>query len=174
MPERKTLVTSRLHLRPTRPDDARSAYEIQSNWNVCRMLAQAAYPPDAREIAAWFRSHPDEWAEGSAFRFAVTLQGAFIGLADFDEVSEGEASLGYWLSESAWGHGFAREAAGAVVRFAFDDVGLSRLRAGHAEDNLASGKVLTALGFKHVSDGSLWSRSRQETVRYRRYLLVRD
>lgn len=169
-----TLRTPRLLLRPTAPEDARCAFEIQSSWKVSRMLAQVGYPPSEREIADWFRTHREEWLAGSAFRFAVTRDGVFLGLADFDEVADGEGSLGYWLDENAWGQGIAREAAGGVVKFAFDDVGLVRLVAGHADDNPASGKVLAALGFRYTGDRPLWYRSRGEMVTHRRHVLERD
>jgi [ribosomal protein S5]-alanine N-acetyltransferase len=162
-----------LLLRPTTPDDARRAFEIQSSWKVSRMLAQVGYPPSQQEIEDWFRSHRDEWLAGSAFRFAVTLDGRFLGLADVDEIAEGEGSLGYWLDEDVWGQGFAREAAGAVVQYVFGEVGLVRLRAGHADDNPASGKVLMALGFQYTGDRELWYRSRGEMVTHRRHLLER-
>ena len=173
MPVSPTLRTPRMLLRPTRPDDARSAFEIQSNWNVSRMLARAAFPSDEREISAWFRGHAEEWANGSACRFAAILDGAFIGIADVDAMSDGEGSLGYWLSEAVWGRGLAREASRAVVRFAFDTAGLVRLRAGHADDNPRSGKVLSSLGFRYVGDRPLWYRSRGTTVMHRRYVLAR-
>jgi len=55
--------------------------------------------------------------------------------------------LGYWLSPSLWRRGITTEAATAVLSFGFDQLGLSRITSGHAEDNPASGKVLRKLGF---------------------------
>ena len=161
-------------LRPTSPEDARRAFEIQSRWEVSRMLAQVGYPADQREIEDWFRSHRAEWLDGSAFRFAVTRDDRFLGLTDFDDITGGEGSLGYWLDQGVWGQGFAREAASAVVQFAFDEVGLVRLRAGHADDNPASGVVLMALGFRSSGEKQLWYRSRGQMVTHRRYVLERD
>ncbi len=174
VPPPRTLRTPRLLLRPTIPEDARRAFEIQSSWKVSRMLAKVGYPPSEREIEDWFRGHRDDWLAGSAFRFAITRDDVFLGVADFDEVVEAEGSLGYWLDENVWGQGIAREAASAVVQFAFDDVGLVRLRAGHADDNPASGKVLAALGFRYTGDKPLWYRSRGQMVTHRRHVLERD
>jgi [ribosomal protein S5]-alanine N-acetyltransferase len=118
--------------------DAQRAFEIQSDWAVTRMLRMASFPPDRTEIEAWFADHPRERTAGEAYRFAVTLDGRMIGLVDIDEIADGEGELGYWFEQAAWGQGFASEAASAVVRFAFTDVGLLSLRSGHAADNAAS------------------------------------
>jgi hypothetical protein len=86
-------------------------------------------------------NHPREWQAGEAFRFGVERAGRFVGLVDIDEIRDGWGELGYWLERAAWGCGYAAEAARAVVRFAFEEAGLSGLRSGHAADNAASGRA---------------------------------
>lgn len=138
--------TDRLVLPPTRASDADRAFDIQTDWEVTRMLRMASFPPDRQEIRRWFADHQREWLAGEAYRFAVELEGRMVGLVDVDGIAGREGSLGYWLDRAAWGRGYAFEAAHAVTRFAFEDVGLSKLEAGHAHDNPASGRVLTKLG----------------------------
>jgi ribosomal-protein-alanine N-acetyltransferase len=60
--------------------------------------------------------------------------------------------LGYHLLPSAWGHGYATEAAVASVAFAFGELGASALFAGHHPENHASRKVLLKAGFHHTHD----------------------
>jgi ribosomal-protein-alanine N-acetyltransferase len=167
------LMTARLELRPTTAADADRAVDIQSDWNVTRMLAMASFPPDRDEITRWFASHPEEWRAGAAYRFGVEWQGRLIGLVDIDEIRDGHGDLGYWFERASWGQGFATEAARAVVGFAFRNVGLSGLRAGHAADNLASGRVLLKLGFLHIETVRLRSRSRGEDITQCRYAMRR-
>ena len=69
------------------------------------------------------------------------------------------------------GLGYAFEAAQAVVRFAFDDARLVRLRAGHAYDNTESGRVVIKLGFKSLDPVQRNSQSRGETIIQHRYVL---
>ena len=166
------LETSRLTLRPSDAADAPRASEIQSNWNVTRNLRMAPFPPDSADIAAWFAAHEVEWRAGTAYRFAILCDGRMIGLADIDEIADGEGDLGYWLEEPAWGQGFAFEAAQALVRFAFDSAGLTALNSGHVADNLASGRVLTKLGFRYRGDATIPSRSRGTDILQRRYRLT--
>ncbi|PSJ63087.1 GNAT family N-acetyltransferase [Pseudaminobacter soli (ex Li et al. 2025)] len=165
------IVTERLVLRPTGAADAERAFEIQSDWEVTRMLRMASFPPDREEIRRWFADHEREWAGGEAYRFAVELRGRLIGVADIDEISGREAELGYWFERVSCGRGYALEAAQAVVRFAFGAIGLSKLRSGHAADNQASGNVLLKLGFQPLDTARVVSRPRGQEITQRRYVL---
>lgn len=171
---RLSIKTDRLILRPTRAADAARAFEIQSDWDVTRMLRMASFPPDREEIAQWFADHEREWATGEAYRFAIERDARMIGLIDVDEIADGEGSLGYWLDRSHWGHGYAFEAAQAVMHFVFADVGLRMLHSGHAQDNPASGRVLVKLGFMPLDTVPCFSRSRGVEIRQRRYRTSRS
>jgi RimJ/RimL family protein N-acetyltransferase len=170
---RETLTTARLSLRRFTPADTARVVEIQSNWNVTRMLRLAGYPPTFDDIGAWLIEHQAEWAAGTGYRFAVLLDDRLIGACDVDGVADGAGDLGYWYDEPFWGRGFAFEAARAVLDFARDDVGLTRLTSGHAADNPASGRVLTKLGFRKAGEGVRRSRSRGEDIAQWRYVLDR-
>jgi len=168
----RTIRTNRLLLRPTRVADADRAFEIQTDWQVTRMLRLASFPPDRQEVTQWFADHERQWLAGEAYRFAVNLGGRMIGLVDVDGIREREGSLGYWLERAAWGLGYAFEAAHAVTRFAFEDIGLASLRAGHAHDNPASGQVLAKLGFARLDMVQRFSQPRGEYIAHHRYRLT--
>lgn len=167
------IFTDRLVLRPTGIADADRAFEIQSDWEITRMLRMAAFPPDRDDIGRWFGDHEREWISGEAYRFAVELRGRFIGVVDVDEIVGGEGELGYWFEKASWGHGYAFEATRAIVNFASAEVGLSRLLSGHAVDNPASGKVLRKLGFQPYDIVPQASLSRGEDILHQRYTLLR-
>ena len=175
-PRSTVLTTARLILRPSDAGDAGRAFEIRSDPAVSKMLSLARFPPDRDETADWFADHPREWAEGLAFRFAIERQRRMIGLIDLDDVSvDGrEAEIGIWLEQTAWGQGYAGEAARAVVDWAFGPLGLTRIRAGHAQDNAGSARMVESFGFRHVGDVAAPSRSRGEEVLQRRYVLHRS
>ena len=63
------------------------------------------------------------------------------------------AHLGYCLRSEAWGHGYATEAAGALVTWAYDVLDLNRVQAEVDTRNAASARVLEKLGF--VREGTL-------------------
>src|SRR5690242_9249070 len=100
---RQTLKTDRLLLRPSRAADADRAFEIQSDWEVTRMLSLASYPPNRQETEQWFADHQRQWEVGQAYRFAVVLEGNMVGLVDIDEIADREGTLGYWLDRAVWG-----------------------------------------------------------------------
>ena len=157
---RLSLATRRLVLRPFELGDAARVTEIESDWQVTRMLRMAPWPATLEGTAAWLATHAAEWREGSGYRFAITLGGRVIGGVDVDEITGSEGALGYWLEADAWGRGFALEAARAVVDFAFGTLKLERLVSGHAADNPASGTVLRKLGFAETGRTRVWSRPR--------------
>jgi len=92
---------------------------------------------------------------GRRARFAVTLRDApdmLLGTVSLRRYArDRRAELGYWLAQPAWGHGFATEAARAMIDFGFSGLGLARIYAQVLADNRASLRVLDKLGM--VNEG---------------------
>ena len=57
------------------------------------------------------------------------------------------ATLGYAVDADRQGRGYATEAVGAVIRYAFDTLNLHRLETSYQPSNERSGRVLRKLGF---------------------------
>lgn len=57
-----------------------------------------------------------------------------------------------YLRNEFWGKGYAKEAADAVIDYAFSVLKAKKLFAGHNPNNIASRKVLNKLGFTYVRD----------------------
>ena len=62
-----------------------------------------------------------------------------------------EIELSYRLARSAWGNGFATEAAAALVILAFDDLGTGRLFASTTAANIRSRRVMEKIGMRLVA-----------------------
>lgn len=60
--------------------------------------------------------------------------------------------LGFHLRTEHWGRGYATESARAVIEFAFSNLGIRALVAGHHPRNEASSRVLRRLGFRYTGD----------------------
>jgi ribosomal-protein-alanine N-acetyltransferase len=75
----------------------------------------------------------------------------FVGLQHirFEAHFTPAVEIGWRLAHAAWGHGYATEAAHAVVRFAFDDIGLPELVSMTAVANERSRQVMRRLGMHH-------------------------
>jgi RimJ/RimL family protein N-acetyltransferase len=59
-----------------------------------------------------------------------------------------EANIGYELNPEFWGQGYASEAARAILRFGFEELGLHRVWAECVADNAGSVRVLEKLGMR--------------------------
>ena len=69
-----------------------------------------------------------------------------------DDVSPDEVEIGWMLTPSAWGQGYATEAGGAVRDEAFERLRLDSIVAVHHPENAASGRVMEKLGMEFERD----------------------
>jgi ribosomal-protein-alanine N-acetyltransferase len=161
--------TERLVLRPFEDADVPTVLAIQSNWNVARNLRFADWPPTIETVRSFLDSHPVDWRAGTAYRFAVLRDGRVIGCCDLGGVRGEVCDIGYWYEEPSWGHGFATEAAMALIDLAVRRLGIRRLVSGHAADNPGSGRVLVKLGFHRTAVSTTWSKPRQTEIEHWRY-----
>jgi RimJ/RimL family protein N-acetyltransferase len=77
----------------------------------------------------------------------------YCGLFFFPEVNgQPEVEIGYRLARSAWGQGYATEAALAIRDFAFASLSIKRLIAIIDPSNLASLRVAQKLGMQYESE----------------------
>ncbi|MEH1828052.1 MAG: GNAT family protein [Nostoc sp.] len=59
-----------------------------------------------------------------------------------------EANIGYELNTQYWGQGYATEAAHAILKFGFEELGMHRIWSWCVAENLASIKVLEKIGMR--------------------------
>ncbi|GGR51008.1 RimJ/RimL family protein N-acetyltransferase [Nocardioides luteus] len=151
-----TLRTSRLLLRPFTEADKEPLFALQSDAYVLRYWDSSPWTDPTQ--ADRFLARCEEMAEeGSGARVVLERaeDGAFLGWCTVNSFNPDfrSASLGYCLAEKAWGQGYATEAAGALLSWAFDTLDLNRVQAEADTRNPASGRVLEKLGF--VLEGTL-------------------
>ncbi len=68
------------------------------------------------------------------------------------EDDDNATEIGWRFKRPAWGKGYATEAAGAVLRYAFEAVGSRRVVAATHSENDRSKRVIERLGLKYVAD----------------------
>jgi RimJ/RimL family protein N-acetyltransferase len=71
----------------------------------------------------------------------------------FDDVSPDDVEIGWMLTPSVWGRGYATEAACAVRDEAFDRLELESIVAEHHPENAASGRIIEKLGMTFEREG---------------------
>jgi RimJ/RimL family protein N-acetyltransferase len=62
------------------------------------------------------------------------------------------SALGYVLHSKAWGQGYATEAANALAKFAFEELGMDKILATCDAMNLASERVMQKIGMRKESE----------------------
>ncbi len=150
--ETPTLHTERLLLRPFTDADAEDLFALQSDAHVLRYWDS---PPwrDRSEIGRFMEGCRRMAREGSGARVVIERRAdeGFLGWCTLTGWNPGfrSASLGYCLTEAAWGHGYATEAARAVLGWAFERLDLNRVQSEADTRNVASARVLEKLGFVH-------------------------
>lgn len=147
------LETDRLLLRPPGLDDVPTIVALIGDWDIVKNLSRAPYPYSEEHARQFVAKQMEGRAKSTDFAFAVTRKadGAYLGGCGV-HLRDTAIELGYWLGKPFWRQGYASEAAGRVVAYAFDELRADRVWAGWFHDNPASGHVLAKLGF--VSDGS--------------------
>jgi len=168
----RLLETARLRLRRFVPEDAHCMYQNWANdGRVTRFLTWA--PHESEEMSAklleiWCGSYvsPD------VYNWALEYEGEPIGNISVVRKKEeiGLAELGYCMGYAYWNKGLMTEAAEAVCRYLFDEVGFSVLRISHAAENPASGRVAQKCGFVFADEGEIpFARSENGMIRIRSY-----
>jgi RimJ/RimL family protein N-acetyltransferase len=106
-------------------------------------------PDDVQRFVQIFLDQQEEHPRRK-IQLAVVLRdtGQLIGNCGIRKASVGahEADIGYELAPDHWGHGYATEAARAMVAFGFTELHLHRISAWCIADNIGSVHVLEKAG----------------------------
>ena len=139
----------RVLLRPFRLDDVEAVLRYASDPEVTRHLEWDAYD-DPVTAEAFVRSTLAGGTTWYARAVVLHATGEVIGGADLRVVSarDRRAEIGYGLARPHWGHGYAVEAAGLLIRHGFERLGLVRIQAVCAVDNARSVRTLERLGMR--------------------------
>jgi RimJ/RimL family protein N-acetyltransferase len=149
------LETDRLLVRPWRPEEAPRLLDILSRVEVAQWLGDGE--PVLMKDLEEARQRIDRYAERNALApprgiWAVERRadGLVLGtvlLLTLPNDEHGEVEIGWHLHPDSWGHGYATEAAAAVLRLAFD-AGLPEVVAVCHPGNDRSESVMRKLGME--------------------------
>ena len=170
--------TARLRFRDFGPDDFAAVHAYASVPEVTRYTS---FGPNteaetrgflARAAAAALAEPRSSWPFAIIHGQTGTLIGS-CGLELADPVGP-QLSFGYVLAPAWWGQGYATEAAGALLRFGFEDLGAHRLFAHVFVGNEASARVLTKLGLRLESEVKQGTFVRGQWHDVRTYAMLHD
>lgn len=144
------LETERLLLRTMTEEDAPRLFEVWSSPDVTKFMNIEPFTEikQAADMIAFLNGLA---LENKAVRYAVIEKesGAIIGSCGFNELDFGQrrVEIGYDLDPAYWGKGYAPEAIGCLLAYAFGELGMSLIKAKVEPENVNSIKVLRKLRF---------------------------
>ncbi|MEV5349585.1 GNAT family N-acetyltransferase [Streptomyces achromogenes] len=143
------LHTDRLLLRRWRDSDLEPWAAMNADPEVREHLGDPLSRDQSDASVAQYQADFDRRGYGW---WAVEVRGTgeFIGFAGLDPVDDGMpftgVEIGWRLARSAWGQGYATEAARAVLAYGFDTLGLPEILAVTTSTNHRSQAVMRRIG----------------------------
>ena len=146
------LETKRLILRRWEESDAEGLYEYAKDPDVGPI---AGWPPH-RSIDESRYVIKNVFSGAEAYAVCLKTDRKTIGAIELKlnghtdmTDKDDECELGYWLGKPFWGQGLIPEAAGEMLRHAFEDLGMTKVWCGYYEGNNKSKRVQEKCGFRY-------------------------
>lgn len=146
------LETERLFFRRWEESDAEVLFQLASNPEVG---PPAGWPPhktieESLDVIRNVLNGPEAYAlclkpHGEPIGAIELKLGNKTDLTDQDD----ECELGYWLSRPFWGQGIMPEAVQEMLRYAFEDLGMTKVWCGYYDGNNKSKRVQEKCGLKY-------------------------
>ncbi|MGN9810123.1 GNAT family N-acetyltransferase [Micromonospora sp. BQ11] len=167
--------TERLVLRHWREPDLAPWADLNADPEVLRFLGPPLAPERSTTAARRWQEVLDRRGYGF-WAVEVRDTGEFVGVTGLDRMDEGMpfsgVEVGWRLARSAWGHGYAAEAARAALAYGFDSVGLPEILAVVAVPNLRSRALAHRLGMT-TDPAEDFDHPRVADERLRRHVIYR-
>ena len=149
----QVLQTNRLILRRFSMDDASAMYK---NWasdeKVTKYMTWSAHKElkETKEIVAlWV----DSYKKDDFYLWCIQLKESkkIIGSISSVMINEqtNSVEIGYCIGYDYWNQGYTSEALKEIMRYFFENIQVKTIRAQHALENIASGKVMQKCKMKY-------------------------
>jgi RimJ/RimL family protein N-acetyltransferase len=157
MPGHDVLRTDRLVLRRWRAADRKPFAALNADPEVMAHLAGPLTRPQSDSLIEWIENEFDQRGFG-LWALEVAQTGQFIGFTGlsvprFEAPFTPAVEIGWRLSRLSWGNGYATEAAGRALAFAFESAGLTEVVSFTSRTNLRSQAVMKRIGMIHDAAG---------------------
>jgi len=164
----ETLRTERLILRPFSLVDAPHVMRLAGDRRVYETTLLIPYPYEEGIAESWISTHQAVFYEERGAIFAICLtNGSLIGAISLSRAGPfNKAELGYWIGPEYWNCGYCTEAAKAMLKYGFSELGYHKISARHFVGNQSSGRVMQKAGM--VREGVL----RDEVMKDGRFVSV--
>ena len=170
----ETIRTERLLLRPVEVSDVELLWPDISDPEIARLMAWSAHTDKAQTLE-FLKGEVARYQSGRGVTWAILMDGAFCGIFSIIAVTRthraltfDKAELAYWIGRKFQQRGIATEAGRAVIRPAFQKMGLHKLVVSHHSGNMSSQALIKRMGFRYV--GTQIADFRKEGIWYDHWL----
>ena len=115
--EQPTLKTSRLTLRPLKPNDAARVVELAGNKLIADVTATIPHPYPENVAKERIETHPILWNSQELACFAITQTDSalLIGAISLMHMDGDKGELGFWIGVDYWRKGYCTEVCKKMV-----------------------------------------------------------
>jgi RimJ/RimL family protein N-acetyltransferase len=173
----ETVTTQRLLLRRWRGSDRAPFRALNADPRVMEFMPGLLTPAESDQLIDWIEAHFDQHGFGP---YAAELRDArsfigFIGLAipSFVAPFTPCVEIAWRLARDHWGQGLATEGARAVLRHAFESLGMTGLVSFTTQTNLRSRRVMERIGMVRDSSADFQHPNLPEAHPLRPHVLYR-
>jgi ribosomal-protein-alanine N-acetyltransferase len=177
MDGRVVLRTERLLVRRWRPEDRAPFAELNADPEVMEHFPSVLTRQESDALLDRIESRMAE--DGFGFwALEAAGSGEFVGftgmaMTRFDAHFTPAPEIGWRLGRAAWGKGYAREAARAVLAYGFTELGLDEIVSFTVPGNVRSQAVMRRIGMVHDPEGDFEHPFVPEGHPLRRHVLYR-
>jgi RimJ/RimL family protein N-acetyltransferase len=143
--------TERLLLSRLQAVDIPAIVQYAANQKISRFTGNLPFPYTEKDAVYWLNQANQGFKNKTQIILGIRLRPEPVftgGIALTIDPGHNRAEIGYWLAEPFWNNGYTTEAARAIIRFGFDQLGLQKLTSSHLALNPASGRVLLKSGMR--------------------------
>lgn len=138
-----------VRLRPWRAEDEEAVYLACQDEQIQRWVPVPS-PYTRADARAWVTDlAPGEWGAGTGRTFAVVeaASGELVASVGLHQIKDAVCEVGYWCAPWARGRSVTSDAVAALCRWAFDELGMRRIRWVAGVGNWSSRAVAEKCGF---------------------------
>jgi len=144
--------TERLRLRPYVSDDAAELARHGGDAAIADTMLDWPHPFSAANARSTIAAQAASYQAGRAVHFVVERreEPGLVGGVELAELDDRHrrGALRFWIAKTHWDQRYAREAAGAVLRFGFEELDLHRIDAMRLVRCPRAAAVLRAIGMR--------------------------
>lgn len=136
-------------LRQWTKDDIKELANLMNNADRSYLSNGLPYPYTDENARWWINMVADKEEKDGLYR-AVIVDGKIVGMVSLEkksDVFEKDADISYLLMTEYWGKGITTQAVRKICEEAFEKLDILRITGSVFEENEASKKVLTKVGF---------------------------